>query len=96
MPGAGDMNAVAEILVWNQVDANHLAFRCIEAHGMGGTGYEDVYIGNQRLADILTEKQARGIYSKVSKEQGRPSQGRLTCMDCTLYGGRQCWVVFPS
>ncbi len=96
MPGADDMNSVAEILVWNQVDVDHLAFRRIEAHGTGGTGYEGVYIGSQRLADILTEKQARSLYWRAGKKQGGLSQNELTCMDCTLYGSRQCWVVFPS
>ena len=96
MPSTDDMNSVAEILVGNEVDVNHIAFRCMEAHGTGGTGYEDVYIGNQRLADIITEKQARFLYWKIGKKQGGLSQDELTCMECTLYGGRQCWVVFPS
>lgn len=96
MPSGDDMKAVGEFLGRNKVDVSNLAFRCVESSGSGGTGSGGLYVGSQRLSDIITEEQAQSIYLRVSKEQGLPPKNALFCSQFILYGSRYCWVICPS
>jgi cobalamin biosynthesis Co2+ chelatase CbiK len=95
MPSNDDMKEVVELLNRNKVDLNNMSIVCMETHGAAETA-NDFYVGRQRLADIITEEQARAFYLKTGKEKGWPLPEKLSCMKFTLLYNRQCWFVFPT